>query len=1572
MQVQLAGSQNIVSKREFDALDRLVESTSYANTMALADFGEATLDSATTTNASAQDRTTRFVYDAVGRQRFAVGADGSLSEKVYDALGRITESRQFDLLLSNTTPRTEDALSARRAGRAVGDGITRGEKYSYDRAGRLLTTTDAAAFTETTEYNALGDKTSFIDKNGATCRYDYDRQGRLVNQYSPPVVVQLSNQTAPTNRSLHTRLYYDAFGGLVKRIEAAQTVDQRITQYGYDHLGRQIAIVQPGWYDPATGRVEARSAAGRFQRRLATTYDALGNQVRTKLRTGINSYQYEHKTYDNLGRVVYDVDALSNVTAFGYNPFGEQASVTRYSKSVGTPPSGVDTPWTASALASALGNDPLARTMTMRYDNLGRKTQTIQPTVASYFFSGSVGRFVPLDSGITPVSASGSSTFEYNPFGELFHQAVQLDSARAQESWRYYDTMGRETRTIVKSSDDIAAEGSSPRPGGVHTARSYDAVGNLTQVIEYAAQGEADNSGNFLTAPPTPDETSADRISSYVYDARNQQTDALRSNLSYTALDNGQYVQVELGRGNGVNVGHTDYDGLGHVTASTDAMNNVTRSAYNALGQLIQVTEPARLVVKSGLSNPDPFLVDSQVLTSPVTDLVLNPFGQTVKSTRSPARSDVAGATLITSTSYDFGGNAIRTTDATGHVKNWQYDFSGRLVKETQAISSTLGARIAAPLWDLQVWKVLSHTLERRYAYDTVGHITDALDVFMNDSTLAQSGQRKLYNAFGEVTEEQIVWGAASDALSNLQHATRLHNSYDNAGHLVTQDGADGQTQFFYNLTGQRTRAEQRGDNSTADGTHTRVGETGYDLMGRTVWQSKPTFSRHADSADPDDEIKRMVTPVTTLSLDRWGNVTGRTEVGDLGNGSAASIRNTFYEYNADNKVILAGLGSAPALRADGTSYTAMVGHQTRYDVAGRAVEQIDVAEDTSALPGSVPPSTLRTRSTTYDGIGQVVEERDAEQLSQGQHGLRYAYDANGNKVATVNAVGNVFVDTFDANGNQLTHNVLRLAPGGHDAYVSGSGNVPVAVRLNSHSYDQANRRIETRDYVHVSTPIFDANYAQYDERGFVRGTFQLQETAGWEHVPFSEDPGRETSSVYDILGNKVQQTDASGHSQAWSYNTAADSADQPNFTINRLTSATSTASRSSDSSRPAYGPTGGPGGYEFDEVAPAGMEIDRLRVRYGTHRNVITAFQVIWRTPSGALQRGERHGNFAVDARQENIKLDAGEFIVRIQGTYGQFLDSLQVETSSGNVYGPFGGHATNDYSFPPTLEPRQEICGFFGRAAQLIDAIGVHARPRPVGEFHTTAYTYTDFGQVKQETYTGTDITDPTAQNHRVYEYTDNGLLAQTTDHQTVGAPGSVGGLDYWSSTSINNHSYTDRGLEDTVYIDTTGFYEDFAQFGGGIETKAAQAEKRTIGTSYDERDRPVSVSNSCFDRTRSSADVTYDYDELGNRTRITFSSVALSTRPGSNTLPGEEIHGRQLWSNYDHEGRMTLANKTIEQDGTVTDAGVVITYDAAGRRATTLTPEGTVIRDFEDETGNTPNRGIKAAWSATPTTT
>ena len=104
-------------------------------------------------------------------------------------------------------------------------------------------------------------------------------------------------------------------------------------------------------------------------------------------------------------------------------------------------------------------------------------------------------------------------------------------------------------------------------------------------------------------------------------------------------------------------------------------MSNVTSYEYNALGQVIQVREPARLAAKSGASNLDPFLAGGQVMTSPVTDLVLNAFGQVVTSTRSAGRGDVSGATLITSTGYDAGGNAVVSADASGNLKFRHYDF---------------------------------------------------------------------------------------------------------------------------------------------------------------------------------------------------------------------------------------------------------------------------------------------------------------------------------------------------------------------------------------------------------------------------------------------------------------------------------------------------------------------------------------------------------------------------------------------------------------------------------------------------------------------------------------------------------------------------------------------------------------------------------------------------------------------------------------------------------------------------------------------------------------------------------
>src|SRR5882757_8414857 len=146
------------------------------------------------------------------------------------------------------------------------------------------------------------------------------------------------------------------------------------------------------------------------------------------------------------------------------------------------------------------------------------------------------------------------------------------------------------------------------------------------------------------------------------------------------------------------------------------------------------------------------------------------------------------------------------------------------------------------------------------------------------------------------------------------------------------------------------------------------------------------------------------------------------------------------------------------------------------------------------------------------------------------------------------------------------------------------------------------------------------------------------------------------------------------------------------------------------------YGPAGGDGGYPFDEAAPAGMEVGALIVTYGTSRSVVAGIQAIYRSPTGALHWGDMHGSLAANTKQFPIALDEGEFIVEISGSYGQFLDQLQVTTSMGKTWGPFPDHvASNLYEYPPTQQqPQEEVFGFHGRASQLVDSLGIHTRPR------------------------------------------------------------------------------------------------------------------------------------------------------------------------------------------------------------------------------------------------------------------
>lgn len=131
-------------------------------------------------------------------------------------------------------------------------------------------------------------------------------------------------------------------------------------------------------------------------------------------------------------------------------------------------------------------------------------------------------------------------------------------------------------------------------------------------------------------------------------------------------------------------------------------------------------------------------------------------------------------------------------------------------------------------------------------------------------------------------------------------------------------------------------------------------------------------------------------------------------------------------------------------------------------------------------------------------------------------------------------------------------------------------------------------------------------------------------------------------------------------------------------------------------------GPSGGPGGSYFSDNQTGGLRVVEVRIRSGAY---IDAIQFVYENKAGQRITGQMHGgnggNLSVFA------LEPGEYLTRITGKHGNFIDSFQIVTSNGRSkgWGGTGGAARYTYTAPPG----SSIHGLFGRCGVFLDAVGV-----------------------------------------------------------------------------------------------------------------------------------------------------------------------------------------------------------------------------------------------------------------------
>ncbi len=372
---------------------------------------------------------TTYTYDGNGNELTRTDPRGKVWTSTYDLANRLTSSTTP---LGNETTYFYDANGRQtevvepRGNVSGADPDDYASLSTYDRVGRLLTSTDPLGNETAYTYDAVGNKLSITDALNRTTSYVYDAANQLITVVAPDLT--------------ETSYGYDLAGNLTSRTDA----NSHTTTYSYDADGRKTETTSPlgqTWtstYDPAGAILE--------------TVDANGNGTSTAGDgTTTNSY-------DRAGRLtaIDYSDSTPDVT-FAYDAGGNRISMT---DGAGTETRDYDD---ASRLVEVTRG---SETFNYVYDLAGNLVQRTYPdsTVTEYEFDDD-GRMATAESG------GNTTSYAYDPAGHL--EETVLPSSNGTVETVTYDRAGR----VVNLEN---AQGSTVLSA---FSTTYDAVGNPLEVV---------------------------------------------------------------------------------------------------------------------------------------------------------------------------------------------------------------------------------------------------------------------------------------------------------------------------------------------------------------------------------------------------------------------------------------------------------------------------------------------------------------------------------------------------------------------------------------------------------------------------------------------------------------------------------------------------------------------------------------------------------------------------------------------------------------------------------------------------------------------------------------------------------------------------------------------------------------------------------------------------------------------------------------------------------------------------------------------------------------------------------
>jgi RHS repeat-associated protein len=313
--------------------------------------------------------------------------------------------------------------------------------YTYDAAGRMLTTKDALGRVTTYAYDLNGRRISTTDANLHVTQYAYDPRGRL------------TTVTFPDNTAVHYT--YDLANNQLTMTDQAGEVTTR----SYDVAGRLSSVADALQqstsfaYDANNNLLQITDAAGHA---TSFGYDNVNRQTSRTLPLGMT----ETRAYDPAGNLATRTDFAGRTTTFAYDALNRLVTKTPQNQPAVT--------FTYTPTGKRASMVDSSGTTSYSYDNRDRLLSKVTPEGTLTYTYDAAGNVKTIVSS----NASGASmSYSYDALNRL---ATATDNRLLAQ--------GATSAVTSYSYDLVGNVASYTYPNSVQTTHTYNALNRLTQL----------------------------------------------------------------------------------------------------------------------------------------------------------------------------------------------------------------------------------------------------------------------------------------------------------------------------------------------------------------------------------------------------------------------------------------------------------------------------------------------------------------------------------------------------------------------------------------------------------------------------------------------------------------------------------------------------------------------------------------------------------------------------------------------------------------------------------------------------------------------------------------------------------------------------------------------------------------------------------------------------------------------------------------------------------------------------------------------------------------------------------